>query len=163
LLDVPYDAAEAVLDELIDVHLVEFGYVDGVGEPRFRLHDLVRLFGSSLSASDPLVSMLSRVASGWFWLIDEINSTVPSGSIGAGATFARPPLGSDLAVRAARDPRSWFDSEYTGLMLGIEQAAALALAELSGELTAAVSGANSWWRTPTRRTDEPLETALSAV
>ena len=48
-------------------------------------------------------------------------------------------------------------------MIGIEQAATLDLAELSVELTAAVSGANSWWRTPTRRTDEPLETALSAV
>ena len=163
LLGVSFDEAETVLDELIDVHLVEFAYVDGVGEPRFRLHDLVRLFGASMASVDPLPELLSRVASGWFWLIDEINVTVPSGSIGGSASFPRTALGSDLASRAASDPRAWFDSEYTGLMLGIEQAANLDLAELSVELIAAVSGANSWWRTPTRRTDEPLETALSAV
>jgi DNA-binding SARP family transcriptional activator/tetratricopeptide (TPR) repeat protein/energy-coupling factor transporter ATP-binding protein EcfA2 len=163
LLEVSSPAGEAVIDELLDVHLVEFAYVDGVGEPRFRLHDLVRLFGASEATSDPVDQMLSRVAGGWFWLIDQINATAPSGAIGTSASFPRTPLGSGLAARAASDPRAWFDSEYTNLMLGIEQAAALDLAELSVELTAAVRGANAWWRTPARRTDEPLETTLSAV
>ena len=106
LLSVSHDAAESILDELIDVHLVEFAYVDGVGEPRFRQHDLVRLFGASLSASTDSASWrsaaLSRVASGWFWLIDEINAVVPSGAIATSASFTRTPLGSDL-VRAGRE------------------------------------------------------------
>ncbi len=167
VLDVPADDAEAALDQLIDVHLVEFGSVDGVGEPRFRLHDLVRLFGADESAATDLKSVrtgqLSRVASGWLWLIDQINTSVPPAAIEQKPEFRRIALGAALADRASSDPRSWFDSEYTGLALGIELAAANDLVDLSVELTAAISGANSWWRTPMRRTSEPLDVALAAA
>ncbi|WPW26721.1 BTAD domain-containing putative transcriptional regulator [Streptomyces atratus] len=44
LLDVDLSEAEAVLDDLVEVHLVQAGSVGATGI-RYQLHDLVRLFG----------------------------------------------------------------------------------------------------------------------
>ncbi len=44
LLDAPKHDAQAALDELVDAQLVESGADDDIGEPRYRLHDLLRLF-----------------------------------------------------------------------------------------------------------------------
>lgn len=168
LLDADLATADRVVERLVDAHLVEFGHTDGVGEVRYRLHDLVRLYAAEQSEdkdSDATrAAALGRVVSGWLSVIDRINETAPTGSMQIRPrSAARTPLTEAVAARAARDPRAWFDSEHNSLMLGIELAAALDLDDVTVELTTAVCGSTTWWRTPARRRSEPLAVALQAA
>ena len=51
LLDAGLSEAEAVLDDLVEVHLVETGSVNATGI-RYQLHDLVRLFAKERAEQD---------------------------------------------------------------------------------------------------------------
>ncbi|WLQ53856.1 BTAD domain-containing putative transcriptional regulator (plasmid) [Streptomyces poriferorum] len=51
LLDVDLSKAEAVLDDLVEVHLVQIGSMGATGI-RYQLHDLVRLFGRERADHD---------------------------------------------------------------------------------------------------------------
>jgi hypothetical protein len=57
LLGTGREAAEAAVEQLVDVRLVEVVGPDGSGEPRYRLHGLVRLFAAECAVeADAVVS-----------------------------------------------------------------------------------------------------------
>lgn len=168
LLDVDTAVADQVVERLLDAHLLEFGHIDGVGEVRYRLHDLVRLFASEQSHdTDPAperAASVARVVNGWLWLMSRIAESVPTGMIQIRpVSVARQALPQATTCRAVGDPRAWFDSEHGGLVVGIERAAALDLDEIAVDLASALCGSTSWWRSSSRRHHEAMAAALEAA
>ena len=45
LLDVTEPAADEAIEHLVDAHLLTFASVDGAGQVRYQMHDLLRIFG----------------------------------------------------------------------------------------------------------------------
>ncbi|MEU5879292.1 BTAD domain-containing putative transcriptional regulator [Spirillospora sp. NPDC047279] len=109
LLDDP-DAAERLLDDLVDVHLVEPAG-RGVTGPRYRLHDLIHLMAAELADPAGRAAALSRVLHGWRDLADTADAELPHwyGLDPAPEPAWRAPAHLRDAVCAA--PLAWFDEE----------------------------------------------------
>jgi DNA-binding SARP family transcriptional activator/tetratricopeptide (TPR) repeat protein len=144
LVDLPEAPAERVVERLVDAHLVDYSYVDGAGQVRYRLHDLVRLYAREQAqrhetpAED--VAATSRVVSGWLWLVEQLAQRLSPGTIHhhprrSPARLAYPAV-AELALAG---PRAWLDVEQHALVLTVERAAALDLDELAVELAATLS------------------------
>jgi DNA-binding SARP family transcriptional activator len=52
LLGVPIDDAEELLERLVDLQLAEIAGHDAAGEPRYRMHDLLRLYARERAAAE---------------------------------------------------------------------------------------------------------------
>ncbi|MEV6103514.1 BTAD domain-containing putative transcriptional regulator [Streptomyces sp. NPDC051940] len=128
LLDRPRQEAERTLDVLVDNHLVEVAETGGPdGEPRYRLHDLVRLYARERASAEESdkgrESALGRVYAAYLDL-------ARAAEAGLGSGFAVPvpappapwrPADREL-VRSA--PLAWLEAERTTLCALIRQAAA---------------------------------------
>jgi DNA-binding SARP family transcriptional activator len=126
-----------VLDALVDAYLVRLVTTDRAGQPRYRLHDLLRAYAAE-GAQDryPVEerrAAVERVLSAWLALAEQARDLLyPS--------LFRPTPG-----RAPRwtpdykvvDPLAWFDAERGTLLRAIELAAEWGLAELAWELAVA--------------------------
>ncbi|MEU7864461.1 BTAD domain-containing putative transcriptional regulator [Nonomuraea sp. NPDC049141] len=143
LLDVVPEAGEQVLERLVDAHLMEVEGVDRVGQVRYRLHDLVRLFAreqaESQEASPARDAAVIRVLSRWLWLLREVTSVTRSGAVPLHIDYwlacaVDPPL----AQAVLADPAAWFDIEQNALVQGVELAAALNLDEAAIQLASAL-------------------------
>ncbi|WP_459799937.1 AfsR/SARP family transcriptional regulator [Herbidospora sp. RD11066] len=124
-------AAEDTVERLVDAQLVDFARVDGLGTPRYRVHDLVRIYGRERAeAEEPgeeLKAAVGRVLGGWLTLARHVASD----------EIARPstpgpdvPVSAELVAQVVSAPHDWFDFEQTALVTGLERAAALGLHEL---------------------------------
>ena len=119
LLDEPAYIADAAVARLVDASLVSIGYA--ASEARYRVHDLVRLYGqdraNSDDASDDHAAALRRLYEGLLRLAEEANAALLSSS------FPTPPIPPDWwSVAGASDlpktaPLDWFDTEH-GLLVG---------------------------------------------
>ncbi|MEI5520580.1 BTAD domain-containing putative transcriptional regulator [Streptomyces brasiliscabiei] len=103
------DEAEEILERLLDAQLITCPGTDHVGQPRYRLHDLVRVYaGERAEAEDPVedrTAAVGRALSAGLWLMDRVTEKSPSGAVtlrqrltpkGRGAvTHAAPPRGRD--------------------------------------------------------------------
>lgn len=120
LLDVDPEAAETTLDELTEARLLE-----PVGDGRFRMHDLLRLFAAELAvAHDPADDRARAVRHALDWYLDlcgQMNDLVqphlrsrtgPSDGRDAGVTLRSP-------AEAVR----WFETELPCLVAAATQAA----------------------------------------
>ncbi|RZS44589.1 DNA-binding SARP family transcriptional activator [Herbihabitans rhizosphaerae] len=111
------------LDALVDVHLVEPLGPDSVGQPRFRMHDLVREYAVERAlAEEPAgerAAALSRLCTGWLSLATVADRLVPGGPPDT-ASDAVPPRGADKLVRTR--PLDWFEAERVGLAATVGQA-----------------------------------------
>jgi DNA-binding SARP family transcriptional activator len=100
----PADSADAVLDVLVDNHLVELVGSDATGAPRYRLHDLLRCYAAELSEKD--TAAVTRVLAGYL-------------TRAAAAAAAMPYFGVlPTSASPAPDAAAWFDAErHTGVAM----------------------------------------------
>ncbi|GLI01401.1 AfsR/SARP family transcriptional regulator [Phytohabitans aurantiacus] len=117
--------AEAILDELVEASLVEPVAADG--EPRYRMHDLLRIYADELAAADPRARTAARrrLLAAAVARADAAAARLPRT-----LTWYRPAgaPGGEL------EPFEWFDGELAFLTAALDVAAdepvsAVALAE----------------------------------
>ena len=143
LLDVDPATAEGVVEQLVDAHLVDYSFVDQTGQVRYRVHDLIRIYARERAEreSEPgQLAAIERVITGWLATIERLAGHVV-GHVTSGAIDMTPPppprpADPDLVAAALADPRRWLDAEQTSLVLAVELAAELGLAELAVGLAA---------------------------
>lgn len=159
MLDVPVFEAEALLEELVDVCLVESVGEDVTGELRYRMHDLVRLVAREFASEreDPIVrrSAIGRAAQEWLqraglarrWFpgpplpqgrrpVEDEEPAPPGIDEDAGPDGESRAPGPEL-IRAARN---WFEAERAAMSTMAVQSAVEDLPELAWRLAASLSG-----------------------
>ncbi|MFC3995253.1 BTAD domain-containing putative transcriptional regulator [Nocardiopsis sediminis] len=135
--------AEDVVDALVEAHAIEPAGVDAIDQPRFTMHELVRLYARELADAPgdraERRACLERVAGGWLALVESANAGMPVSPFVArlGGARRRPPGGA-AARRAAERPRAWFDAERPALVEAVARAAEAGLADHAWELAAAL-------------------------
>ncbi|RPE26672.1 DNA-binding SARP family transcriptional activator [Streptomyces sp. Ag109_O5-1] len=138
LLDRP--DAEEVLDTLVDASLVRLTATDAIGQPRYRLHDLIRTCAvesaARLPAADKRDAMV-RVLSAWLDLTGRGTDGLPAGPLVAEPGSApRRALPDAVVDRLMADPAGWFDVERDTLLGAVKLAVDWGLDELAWELAA---------------------------
>ncbi|WP_240495104.1 NB-ARC domain-containing protein [Streptomyces showdoensis] len=138
LLDVAVAEAEDVLEILVDAQLVDVEVVRG-RRPRYRLHDLVRVYSQECLAEHENTAersvVLGRVLSTWLLLVEEAHRR----AYGGDHTLIHgdaPRLALDASVldRELDDPLRWFEDERASLITAVRQAAGAGLDELCWDL-----------------------------
>lgn len=146
LLDCPQGAGDRVVDTLVDHHLLEIDSVDATGEPRFRLHDLVRLYGceqaDAQEPADERRAALVRLCAAYLDLVRRADAELDAGFLGplpdpSPAPVWRPPAALVARLRAA--PSTWLDAERTTVCALVRQAAALGEPGMAWRLAAALA------------------------
>ncbi|WP_460665741.1 ATP-binding protein [Kribbella swartbergensis] len=158
LLDIPVRRADAILERLVDLNLLE-----SVAPERYRFHDLIRTYGRELAEQsftfaerDAGLERLLRFYVGCGWLCHSLTHDA-SPRLAFASTRIEPfPALADMdsALR-------WFDNEQRNLMDRVAQAAASTLAgsALFPELALALFG----YHEPRRRWVEMRELGHGAV
>jgi DNA-binding SARP family transcriptional activator/tetratricopeptide (TPR) repeat protein len=135
LVSVLLDAREgdSVVEELLEAGLLTPDGSGPDGEPRYRLHDLLRLYAEDLPSPD--TATRSRLVAAVLWASDIASRNLPrTVTWSRTATTAGPVLLPDgLAERLRATPGEWFDAEL-GLLVDFvlqvaDDASVLALAE----------------------------------
>ncbi|WBB60213.1 BTAD domain-containing putative transcriptional regulator [Streptomyces sp. WMMC500] len=140
----PAALAERSLDALVDNHLVEVHAPDPAAEPRYRLHDLLRLYARERAhAQEPpaeRAAALRRVHTAYLDLArraDDALSSGFSGRVQAPAPGHSPPAAE--AARVAAEPLAWLEAERTTLRALVRQAADAGEAGTAWRLAAALA------------------------
>lgn len=141
VLDVDLDEGEQALERLLDGRFVDFSMTDEVGQERYQMHDLLRLFAAERATVEEdaaqLTEAVRRVVSGWVWAVNHIAATQPPGEVvplsarvagdqdsrQGGAEQSR----LSTVVTAADQPQAWFNAEQHALIASVERAAAMGL------------------------------------
>ncbi|MEU3519572.1 BTAD domain-containing putative transcriptional regulator [Streptomyces sp. NPDC006654] len=139
LLDRP--DGDEVLDTLVDASLVRLTATDALGEPRYRLHDLIRTCAVEIAASLPAEDKrdaIIRVLSVWLDLVGRGTDRLPPAGVLAAApgTAPRRSLPDAVAGRFTADPLGWFDAERANLLGAVKLAVDWGQDELAWELAA---------------------------
>ncbi|MET9224589.1 BTAD domain-containing putative transcriptional regulator [Lentzea sp. NPDC003310] len=130
LLDEP--GTEHLVDGLVDAHLLETFGADGIGQPRYRLHDLLRCHALDHALPDGRAA-LERTLRAWLRLAVTAARRLP---VTFGTTIA------DAAPVAApehllAEPVAWFEAERRTLCGAVDLAADAGLDEVAWQLAAA--------------------------
>jgi DNA-binding SARP family transcriptional activator len=130
--------AEHVLDTLVDASLVRLTATDAIGQPRYRLHDLIRTcaveFAAQLPAADKRAAII-RVLSAWLDLTGRGTDRLPAGLLVAPPGSApRRSLPEAVVDRLLADPFGWFDAEHDNLLGAVKLAVDWGLDEFAWEL-----------------------------
>ncbi|MGW0841681.1 AfsR/SARP family transcriptional regulator [Streptomyces sp. NPDC002787] len=159
--------AEAVVERLIDAQLLHFTGIDRAGQPRFGLHDLVRVYAAERAeAEEPRAeraAALGRALGGWLWLTARATAAGPSGEVVLQNPRTLWPVGDRAAGQVLADPTGWFEAEAGAIAAAVERAAAMDLHALAREAAVTLCSSayivnnrfESWSRTH--------EAALAAV
>ncbi|MFF3440316.1 BTAD domain-containing putative transcriptional regulator [Streptosporangium sp. NPDC002721] len=131
--------AEEILEGLVEARLVDYAGQDGTGEPRYRVHDLVRLHARERAeADDPpgaTTAALTRLAGGYLALAERAHRRQYGGDYtvlhGDGPRWD---CGEATSDRLLADPSGWLRGERLGLVAAVEQAARLDLSEMCWDL-----------------------------
>lgn len=123
LADVPPDGVDAVLEELVDAHLVQ-----ELSPGRYRMHDLIRRYAADIAADEEpqADAALRRVLSHYLAQAVAHDRTLPSPHRGE-------PSPGDPAKAMA-----WFDLEYVNLVTCFDAAVRLGADEVVAELPQAM-------------------------
>ncbi|MEO3795140.1 BTAD domain-containing putative transcriptional regulator [Nonomuraea sp. B10E15] len=141
LLDTSVQDAELLLEQLVDAQLLQPLGSDGAGQPRYRFHDLIRLFAREQASAGPpgaASAALCRAFGGLLGLAEKARD------LRYGHQYSRVPRGDAprwLPGEAAQavllsDPLAWLESERLTLVAAVSQCAELGLADLSRDLVA---------------------------
>jgi DNA-binding SARP family transcriptional activator/KaiC/GvpD/RAD55 family RecA-like ATPase len=131
--------AEDVLDALGDANLVRLTETDALGQPRYRLHDLLRTYAVETTQAVPELSRaaVTRYLSAWLGLAETATDRLPASLFRSPPGDApRWPVRPDLARRLTVDPLIWFDTERSTLLDAVALAARWKLDGLAWELAA---------------------------
>ncbi|MFK4066944.1 AfsR/SARP family transcriptional regulator [Streptomyces sp. NPDC029674] len=174
LLDAPEAEAERVVEQLIDAQLLHCTIVDRAGQPRYRPHDLVRVYAAERAEAEDTPAERSaavgRALGAGLWLTGRVASATPSGAVelhrgfldSGGPASSAPgalrdvvrPVGPAAVRRALADPAAWFEAEADAFAAAVERAAAFDLHTLACEAAAALCSSayavgnrfEAWWR-----------------
>lgn len=151
LLGVSPRAAEDIVEHLVDLRLVDVAGVDAIGRVRYRLHDLVQLFGAEQHESGVgVAAAVSRTLSNWTALVEECARELPQVTVPLLPAQAQDvqvdPL---LTDDAAHDPAEWLKSETAAVTRMIERAHELgvdhgAIVALAARLAAPFAARNEF-------------------
>jgi tetratricopeptide (TPR) repeat protein len=151
LLGVSPRAAEDIVEHLVDLRLVDVAGVDAIGRVRYRLHDLVQLFGAEQHESGVgVAAAVSRTLATWTALVEECARDLPQVTVSL-----LPAQASDVEVDplltddAAHDPAEWLKSETAAVTRMIERAHELgvdhgAIVALAARLAAPFAARNEF-------------------
>ncbi|GAA4669591.1 BTAD domain-containing putative transcriptional regulator [Amycolatopsis dongchuanensis] len=130
--------AEDVLDVLVDAHLVEMVSADVGGQPRYRLHDLLRVYAAEQAELEPLDerrARVRRVLEGYLSLAVEAAERMPIHFFGVTSVPTEAALWRPGGLPA--EPSTWFEAELRTAVAMVELAAAWGFDDLAWRLTAA--------------------------
>ncbi|WP_276551638.1 AfsR/SARP family transcriptional regulator [Streptomyces sudanensis] len=141
LLDVPVAEAEDLLDELLDTRLADVVSPPGSTRPRYRLHDLVRLFAlEHLREAEPepqQEAALRRVAETALALAGVAHRRICGGDFTViHGTASTAPVPADVLAKTADDPLGWYEANRSTITALCLQAAELGQDELAWDLAA---------------------------
>ncbi|WP_395108082.1 BTAD domain-containing putative transcriptional regulator [Actinomadura sp. SCN-SB] len=131
-------AADEVIDTLVDHSLLAAAGVDALGQPRYRLHDLLRDYATERADTDPgSQAARHRLFHAWLELTALANAAVPPIPYFPPPQPARSPsVISEATRRLVTDqPHLWLATERTNLLAAIEAACAAGLYQLGAQLT----------------------------
>ena len=148
LLDVDLTRADGVMEALVDAHLLDVVGEGPPGWPRYRFHDLVRVFARERAAAEEPAhdqhAALERALDGWLALAERADRRLPGGALWR--TPQVQPWSSrwrpdDRFVEALlADPLGWFEAERPSAVAAVAQAAGLGFKELTMALAATLTG-----------------------
>lgn len=156
-----------LLEQLVDAQLVQITGRDEAGQGRYRVHDLLRVYGRERATAEDSAAdrrdTLLRVLAGWLALAERAEELLPSGEhLPLPRVAPRWHLPATITGALVDPPADWFAAERATLVSAVTQAAELGCTslacELAGSLTAFFelrSRHDDWQRTH--------ETALSAA
>ncbi|MDL4770814.1 ATP-binding protein [Actinomadura xylanilytica] len=120
--------AADIVDGLVDRSLLVAAGVDRTGQPRYRLHDLLRDYAGERLAEDAQAEpALERLTAGWLELVDAADALIPRDPYFPAPERLEPRsvIVDDLVARLiAPDPAAWLDSELANLRTIVETACA---------------------------------------
>jgi tetratricopeptide (TPR) repeat protein len=167
LLGVPKAQGEDLLDGLVDARLVETLGRDIADQPRYRLHDLVRLFARERATiedqSPARAHALASALGGWLHLAEQGRRMLPAELTGSGVSaYQHGTAAGGVPDMPPTDPLTWFDAEREALVAGVEQACAEGLDELACSIATVLT---SFFvaRGPYHDCQRVLEAALTAA
>ncbi|MGW3998848.1 AfsR/SARP family transcriptional regulator [Amycolatopsis sp. NPDC004772] len=133
--------AEDVLDVLVDGHLVELVGSDSAGQPRYRLHDLLRVYAVELAERSDAAKTragLRRALEGYLGLALEAARRMPLHFFGAYCDdeLPRPAVPSDVLPE---DPAAWFAAERHTTVAAVSLAAQHGFDDLAWQLASALT------------------------
>jgi tetratricopeptide (TPR) repeat protein/DNA-binding XRE family transcriptional regulator len=123
--------AGAVVNELVEKSLLTPLGADAAGQPRYRLHDLLREYARERLADEPAPerdAALLRALRAWLQLADLANRAFPPHPFFPPSEPYQGPLAvaAELAAKLVTDPLAWFTAERLNLIEAVH------LAERSG-------------------------------
>ncbi|MET8997933.1 BTAD domain-containing putative transcriptional regulator [Amycolatopsis sp. NPDC004169] len=133
--------ADDVLDVLVDGHLVELVGSDSAGQPRYRLHDLLRVYAVELAERSDAAKTragLRRVLEGYLGLALEAARRMPLHFFGAYCDdeLPRPAVPTDVLPE---DPAAWFAAERHTTVAAVSLAAQHGFDDLAWQLASALT------------------------
>ncbi|WP_143590712.1 AfsR/SARP family transcriptional regulator [Thermoactinospora rubra] len=144
LLETTDEEAERIVERLVDAHVVDFCRVDELGCVRYRLHDLLRIYGRERAEAeespDVLRAAVERVLGGWLNLISTVCAQSPPDEIQWWRTVPTYPVSQATTQLVVSAPHTWFTLEQPALVVGVERAAALGLHDLACHFASARLG-----------------------
>jgi DNA-binding SARP family transcriptional activator/predicted negative regulator of RcsB-dependent stress response len=142
MVDVSVPEGEDLVEELVDARLLEAAGRDATDQPRYRFHDLVRVYARerALAEEPPGArrAALGRALSTWLALTGEAERRLPNCYYAPlYGNAPRRPLDEETTGVLLRDPLAWFDSERPAITAAVRQARMEGLAALCWELASA--------------------------
>jgi DNA-binding SARP family transcriptional activator/tetratricopeptide (TPR) repeat protein len=143
MLDVDQFEASDLLELLVDVQMLEIAALDLNGSPRYKFHDIIRLFAREQwelhDSPESRRADVRRVAGGWLAMAREAHRLIYGGefTVVRGAEVGWMPPAS-YADQVLVDPLRWLEAERANLCAAVGQSAAAGLDELSWDLAVAL-------------------------
>jgi tetratricopeptide (TPR) repeat protein len=129
--------ADAVVDTLVDVSLLRLAGTDSLGQPRYRLHDLVRCTARERAGGEAERQALARVLGGWITAAEHATTRLPTTLFSMTCEAApRWSMEREALGRLTAEPLPWFDTERESLVEAVRLAARTGLAQSAWGLAA---------------------------
>jgi DNA-binding SARP family transcriptional activator len=127
VLDTGLAAARGLVEELVDAQLLGVSGTDALGQLRYRLHDLVRLFARAEAERVMPVSARegcrSRYLDGWLAIAEEAERRSPLGYLDPTPAGGGPRWLPELGDGLLADPLAWWATELSAFRASAEEAA----------------------------------------
>jgi DNA-binding SARP family transcriptional activator/tetratricopeptide (TPR) repeat protein len=131
--DQPVSVLEEGLDRLVAAHLLQVAGTDVAGQVRYRMHDLIRVYGRGRAeAEDPESERLEAVRQTlhhWLGLAiaGEVALFGQGYAVRLGRAFCDAEPDQVTLERVSKDPLTWIEAERAALVSALRQAAAVGL------------------------------------
>ncbi|SEF90534.1 DNA-binding transcriptional activator of the SARP family [Nonomuraea solani] len=121
--------SEAVVDTLVDANLLRLAGTDPAGQPRYRLHDLIRCAAREKAGGDAERHALKRVLGGWQTAAERATAALPTTLFGLTPDVPRWSLEGETLARLTAEPLPWLDAERDSLVDAVRLAADAGMAQ----------------------------------